>query len=121
MSAEENKAVARHWNEEIMNGRQLEAFDQVLHKDYVNRGGAGSSWAPIIQGVEQAKGYFGELFQRSPDWQVNIEDVIGEGDRVAVRGTFTNQGTPTANFVAFYRFSDGKIVDDWFCTRRLDE
>ena len=35
MSVEENKAVARRWNEEIINGQKLEAFEQVLHKDYV--------------------------------------------------------------------------------------
>jgi predicted SnoaL-like aldol condensation-catalyzing enzyme len=121
MSVEENKAVAKRWNEEIMNGRQLEAFDQVLHPDYVNRSGSDSSWAPAIQGPEEAKRYFGEVFQRSPDWQVSIEDVIGEGDRVAVRGTFTNKGKPVANFISVYRFSDGKIVDDWYCSRRLDE
>ena len=121
MSVEENKAVARRWNEEIMNGRQLEAFDQVLHSDYVNRSGSDRSWAPTIQGPEQAKRYFGEVFQRSPDWQVILEDVIGEGDCVAVRGVFTNKGKPVANFIAFYRFSGGKIVEDWFCTRQLDE
>ena len=121
MSVEENKAVARRWNEEIINGQKLEAFDQVLHKDYVNRSGSDSSWAPIIQGLEQAKRYFGEAFQRSPDWHVVVEDLIGEGDLVAVRGTFTNKGKPTANFIAVYRFSDGKIVDDWYCMTRLDE
>ena len=120
MSVEENKAVARRWNE-ILNGRELEAFDQVLHRDYVNRSGSDSSWAPIIQGLEQAKRYFREAFQRVPDWQVTVEDVIGEGDCVAVRGTFTSKGKPTANFIAFYRFSDGKIVDDWYCSRQLDE
>jgi predicted SnoaL-like aldol condensation-catalyzing enzyme len=121
MSVEKNKAVARRWNQEIMNGRQLEAFDQVLAPNYVNRSGSESSWAPGIQGLEEAKRYFGEAYQRMPDWQVILEDVIGEGDCVAVRGTFTNKGKPTANFIAWYRFSNGKIVDDWFCSRQLDE
>ena len=121
MSVEENKAVARRWNEEVMNGRQLEAFDQVLHKDYVNRSGTESSWATSLQGIEHAKRYFEEAYQRMPDWQVVIEDIIGEGDCVAVRGVFTNKGKPTANFISFYRLSDGKIVDDWYCARQLDQ
>ena len=120
MSVEENKALARRWNDEILNGRKLEAFDQVLHPDYVNHSGSDSSWATTSQGLEQAKRRFGELFQRAPDWQVVLEDLFGEGDCVAVRGTFTNKGKPTANFISVYRFSDGKIVDDWYCSRPLD-
>ena len=120
MSVEENKALARRWNEEIINGRKLEAFDQVLHTDYVNHSGSDSSWATTIQGLEQAKRRFGELFQRAPGWQVVLEDLIGEGDRVVARGTFTNEGK-TANFISVYRFSDGKIVDDWYCSRQLDQ
>jgi hypothetical protein len=116
MSLEENKAVARRWNEEIINGQKLEAFEEVLHKDYVKHSGSESSWATTIQGLEQAKSRFGEMLQRAP-WQVVIEDLIGEGDCVAVRGSFTSNGKPTANFIAFYRL----IVDDWFCSRRLDE
>ena len=121
MSAEENKAVARRWNEEIINGRKLEAFDQVLHPDYVNHSGSDSSWATTSQGLEQAKRRFGEVFQRALGWQVVIEELIGEGDRVVARGTFTNEGNPTANFISVYRFSDGKIVDDWYCSRQLDQ
>ena len=120
MPVEENKAVARRWNE-ILNGKKFEAFDQVLHPDYVNHSGSDSSWAITSQGLEQAKHRFAEVFQRAPGWQVVIEDLIGEGDRVVVRGTFTNEGKPTANFIAIYRFSDGKIVDDWYCMTRLEE
>ena len=64
MSVEENKALARRWNEEIINGRKLEALDQVLHRDYVNRSGSDGLWAPIIQGLGQAKRRFGEEFQK---------------------------------------------------------
>jgi len=55
-----------------------------------------------------------------PGWQVVIEDLIGEGDLVAVRGVYTNKGKPVANFIGFYRFSGGKIVDNWYCSRQLD-
>jgi predicted SnoaL-like aldol condensation-catalyzing enzyme len=121
MSVEENKAVARRWNEEIVNGKKLEAFDQVLHENYTNRSGSDSSWAPTMEGLEPAKSYFGELFQRQPNWQVTLQDVIGEGDTVAVRGIFANDGKTVANWIAFYRFSEGKIVDDWYCSRWLKE
>ena len=121
MSVKENKALARRWNDEILNGRKLEAFDQALHRDYVNRSGSDSSWAPIIQGLEQAKRRFEEAFQRMPGWQVVIDDLIGEGDLVAVRGVFTSESKPVANIIGFYRFSGGKIVENWYCTRQLDQ
>jgi ketosteroid isomerase-like protein len=121
MPVEENKAVARRWNEEIFNGRQLEAFDEVLHQDHTNRGGSDSSWAPTIQGLTQAKTYCMEMFQRDSNLQVSVEDIIGEGDKVAVRGTYYREGKPVGNLIAFYRFSGGKIVDDWPCTRWLKD
>jgi predicted SnoaL-like aldol condensation-catalyzing enzyme len=120
-SVEENKAVVKRWNEEIISGRKLEAFDQVLHPDYFNHSGSDGSWAITSQGLEQAKHRFGEVFQRAPGWQVVIEELIGEGDLVAVRGVYANEGKPVANFIGFYRFSDGKIVDNWYCSRQLDE
>ena len=121
MSVEENKAVVKRWNEEILNGRQFDAFEEVLHRDYVSRSGSDSSWAPTIQGLEQAKSDIGEVFQRMPNLQMVIEDLIGEGDLVAVRGVHTSEGKPVANIIGFYRLSDGKIVDNWWCSRQLDE
>ena len=55
MSVEENKATARRWNEEIINKKRVEAFDEVLHRDYANHSGSDSSWALGIQGREQAR------------------------------------------------------------------
>lgn len=60
-----------------------------------------------------------------PDWNEEAEDVIADGDRVAVR--FTSRGTnlgeflgspPTGNRVeisevAIFRLSDGEIVEQW--------
>jgi hypothetical protein len=66
MSVEENKAVARRWNKEIINGQQLDAFDQVLHKDYVNRSGSDSSWAPTIQGLSRPRAISGRCFKGRP-------------------------------------------------------
>jgi predicted SnoaL-like aldol condensation-catalyzing enzyme len=121
VSTKGNKAVVKRWNEEILNGRQFDAFDQLLHRDYVDRSGSEGSWAPTVQGLEQAKRDIGEVFQRMPDLQMVIEDLIGEGDLVAVRGVFTSEGKPVTNIIGFYRLSDGKIVENWHCSRQLDQ
>ena len=119
MSVEENKAVVMRWNEEILEEGNLEAFDEVLHRDYTNHSGPESSWAPMIQGIEQARHHFGERFQRPSRWKVSVEDIIGEGDKVVIRGVYLQEGKPVGNLIAFYRLSDGRIVDDWFCMRQL--
>ncbi|HEY69382.1 MAG TPA: ester cyclase [Anaerolineae bacterium] len=121
MSVEENKAVVMRWNEEILEEGKLEAFDEVLHRDYTNHSGAESSWAPFIQGIEQAKDHFGERFQRPSRWKVSVEDIIGEGDKVVIRGVYLQEGKPVGNLIAFYRLSEGKIIDDWFCMRQLED
>jgi len=60
-----------------------------------------------------------------PDFIVNIEDIIGEGDKVMVRykNSFTHKGTymgiaPTGKKVSMegisvYRIAGGKIVEAW--------
>jgi predicted SnoaL-like aldol condensation-catalyzing enzyme len=122
MSVEENKAIARRWNEEIISKKRFEAFDEVLHSNYANRSGwSDSSWAPAMQGREQAKQRFQQGLQEHPTWRVSVDDVIGEGDKVAVRMTFFEEEKAVANAIAIYRFSDGKIVDDWACIRQFGQ
>jgi predicted ester cyclase len=67
----------------------------------------------------------GMFIQAFPDIHENTEDVIAEGDRVAVRGYFT--GTHNGEFMnipatgkqinvaymATYRLENGKVVENW--------
>lgn len=67
-----------------------------------------------------------EMFESGfPLYQVKAEDIIEQGDRVAVRALFTgvHQGefngipatgkTVQLQFMAIYRFEGGKIVEHW--------
>ena len=119
MSVNENKAVARRWNEEVATGGKPEAFDEVLDRNYTNYGGSSSPWAVIIQGVEAAKKYFMDMLQKHPTWRVSVDDIIGEGDKVALRLTFLEEKKPVATLICFYRLANGKIVDDWFCSTQV--
>ena len=120
MSVEENKAVAKRWNEKVVTGDDLGVFDELLHEEYVNRGGSQSSWAPKLQGIDEAKAYFAKIHREHPTWRVVVDDIIGEEDRVAARVTFMEEGKPVANAIVFNRFADGKIIDDWYCSRWFD-
>ena len=60
-----------------------------------------------------------------PSYEILVEDMIGEGDRVAVRGTF--QGVQRGSFagisatgrsvraglIIIYRIENGRIVEHW--------
>jgi steroid delta-isomerase-like uncharacterized protein len=66
-----------------------------------------------------------------PDIRYTVEDLIAEGDRVAIRWRWS--GTHRAPFrgipvsqkqvsdsgIAIYRFQDGRIVQTWLETNRL--
>jgi predicted ester cyclase len=113
MSTKGNKDVVRRWN----SGGEFWSLE-LLDKGYVNHGGTKAPWATVIEGLDEAKAAFG---QPDPAFRVTVEDMIAEGDKVAVRMTFHNEGKPSANAMALYRLSEGKIVDDWFCWTPLEK
>ncbi len=121
MSAEENKAIALRWNQ--FTRKELEEIPafvvEMLHPRYVNRSGTASPWAVAIDGIDEAKRAFAELRRTRPTFDVTVEDIVAEGDRVAVRMIFYENGEPSANALAFYRLEDGKIVDDYFVSEAL--
>jgi len=116
MSAEGNKAVVRRWNTEAVSGKRIETCDEVLDKAYVNYSGTESPWAPIARGLDDVKTMLGRI---SPTFEITIDDIIAEGDKVAIRMTFHEEGKPTANGMALYRLRAGKIVEDWGCVAPL--
>lgn len=124
MSVEQNKAVAKRWNEEIFGSRRLEALGEVLAKNYAHHDPSSSSWSPDWQGPEGVKEAAEEYWAEHPEaprWSVSVDDIIGEGDKVAVRLTGYVEGKPTSHTIAIYRFSDGKIVDDWYCSTEIQD
>jgi ketosteroid isomerase-like protein len=113
-TSEENKAVARLWNNEGFNGKRIELADEVFHPNYTMRAGTEGPWSISLQGRDAAKAGFIQIFQQNPTARVTIEDIFGEGDRVALRVTLYREGKPMANGIIIYRFADGKILDDWY-------
>ena len=122
MSAEENKAIARRLFEEVFNRRNLAVADELLtleslnHDDPHEVGRVGS---------EPLKGVVQMLTAAFPDFQMTIEDLIAEGDKVVVRITAsgTHQGAfmgmaPTGKRFTeaqmhLLRVVDGKVTEHW--------
>ena len=127
VSVEENKAIVRRFIEEVWNQHKLDAFDEIVAADYAHHDEPCAD-LPTVQDFRDwiALGYKG-----FPDSSHSIEDVIGERDRVVVRGATSGTHTeqvwhvaPTgrafkSRWVYTVRLSGGKIVEGWMNWDRM--
>jgi steroid delta-isomerase-like uncharacterized protein len=121
MSTEQNKAILRQVYEAAFNQQNLDALDEVIASDSTDH----NLTPEQPPGLEGAKQVFSSFHTAFPDLQVNVEDMIAEGDKVVARLTVrsTHQGefmgiAPTGNQVTFtgidiVRIAAGKIVERW--------
>jgi predicted ester cyclase len=119
--SEENKAIIRQLIEQLFNTGNQEIADGVLAADYVDH----SPSHPGLPGPENLKRAVSEWRVAFPDTRNVIEDIVAEGDWVAVRWTTraTHQDefmgiAATGNQIAvtsfcIFRLSGGKIVESW--------
>lgn len=77
-----NKATARRVFEELFNHRDLDVTDELFAPDYRNHAGGHG-------GPDGMKRLIRELTAAFPDHHTTIEDIVAEGDRVALRVTFS--------------------------------
>jgi predicted ester cyclase len=117
MSPEENKVTVRRFYDEVITQKNLAVLDELMANPYVSHDLPSEREALIrfITGFHSA----------FPDGRISIEQMIAEGDTVALRATF--HGTQTGNFqdipptgraVAvpaqdMYRLIGGKMVEHW--------
>jgi steroid delta-isomerase-like uncharacterized protein len=118
MTLEENKAILRHFIEEIYNQKNVAAYDTFIAPDFHSHMSGGMT-------REQVRQSYSGIFAGLPDLHYEIEDMIAEGDKVAVRLTVT--GTHLGQFWGFPptgkqvkmtaihigRMVDGKFVEHW--------
>ncbi len=117
-----NKALVRRYIDEANNGGDLALVDDLLAPDYVWHGGPPSR--------DALKRFIAWQRASAPDWHITIQDLVAEGDRVAVRATA--QGTRTEEspgvpfphprymeltWIAIYRFQAGRIAEVWVVTQ----
>jgi steroid delta-isomerase-like uncharacterized protein len=120
MGVAENKAIVRRFIDEVLNQGNLETARELLAPDFVLYHPMLPEPAHGADGYKNAIEWFDTVF---PDFQTEIEFLVGEGDMVAsrwrVRATHTGefQGIPATGKrveytgIAEYRLRDGKIVE----------
>ena len=119
MSAE-NKALARRWFEEVWNKGRADAIDEMFASEGIVHGLGEGPMGPA--GFKTFHTAYRSAF---PDVNVHLDDVVAEGDLVALRWTAsgTHRGhlmglaptgrSPRFGGMSFVRVRDGKIVEGW--------
>ena len=120
MSIEENKKAVRRMFEEVMNKGDLQAVDELVADDY--RLNEPPGFPPGKEGLRALANMYRT---GAPDLHMTVEDMIAEGDQVAVRWTATGTQTgemmglpPTGQRLQFraiswLRMKGGRIAEEW--------
>lgn len=121
MSVETNKAAVRRFFEDVLPAGDVDAVDALVGPDFVDHNPTPGQPA----GAEGVRHVVRNLHGAHTDLRVTVDDLVGEGDRVAARWTL--RGTPTgplfgmppsgerveASAFVFFRFAEGKVVERW--------
>ncbi|HXE04548.1 MAG TPA: ester cyclase [Bryobacteraceae bacterium] len=123
MSIDENKRLILEHYESFVSKQDASAVREQLTQDFVDH-----EMPPgIPPGPEGAMQLRAMLHKAFPDFKIEIEDIVAEGDRVAVRAHWTGTHCgplpmlpiPPANRkfaiggMVFWRIREGKIAERW--------
>jgi steroid delta-isomerase-like uncharacterized protein len=120
MTTDDNKALVRRFIDEIFVRGRKEAVDELLADDFVAH-----TWPSTGDPKADLKGAIDRTSKGLADVTFTIEDVIAEGDRVAVRLTAAAtqvgemMGMPPSGKryeigeIHIFRLRDGKVVEHW--------
>jgi len=122
--SEENKALVRRWFEEVWNKGRSDAIDEMLATEGVVHGLSEDAQTPL-NGPPGFKPFHEKFRGAFPDINVAVEDLIAEGDKVAVRcsvrgkhtgdhlGIVASNAPVEFGGIAIVRIKDNKIVEAW--------
>jgi steroid delta-isomerase-like uncharacterized protein len=117
--SEANKALIRAHYDATANAFKPMVIDRQVAPDFIDHGD------PAVTGPDGVKAHIKRLRAAFPDLSITIEDMVAEGDLVAVRGTW--RGTHQGEFkgvppigrriefsgMVFWRVSGGQIRERW--------
>jgi steroid delta-isomerase-like uncharacterized protein len=117
----DNKALAQRWFAEVMNEGNEDTLDEIASPNFVDHDplpGTSADRDGLHDFIKQVRSAF-------PDLEANIDDMLAEGDQIAVRSTF--RGTHEGDFMGipatgkkvevanydFVRIENGQAVEHW--------
>jgi len=122
MSVEQNKALFRRFVAEVFNKGNVSVIDELLAPNFIERETLPPGMPGGREGVKQMTIMFRSSF---PDFNVTIDDLIGEGDKIVARLTWNGtqkgefMGIPASGkrvsfgVIDIIRISEGKFVEHW--------
>lgn len=122
MATDTGEAIVRRWLEEGWTRGNLSVADELIAPDFVVHGAGGQA---VPSGPDGARQLVAAWRTGFPDGRMSIDDLFSEGDKVAIRMTWT--GTHTGSFYGYAatgrpvtvtsigidRIANGKIVEGW--------
>ena len=120
MTTDENKAIVRRFVQEIFVEGRKDTVDELLADDFVAH-----TWPSTGHPKDDLKGAIDRTSKGLADVEFTIDDMIAEGDRVAVR--LTSAATQVGEFMGMaptgkrysigeihvFRVRDGKVTEHW--------
>jgi steroid delta-isomerase-like uncharacterized protein len=123
-----NKEIVLRWAEEVLNQGKVDVVDELFAEDFVWH----MPFSPEpLRGPEAMKQTVAAFLAAFPDFAVDVEEVLAEGDKVALKYTAsgTNDGellgepatgAPAAwPVMHVFTLRDGKVVNDVTVLDRL--
>ena len=119
---EANKALIRDFVQAI-NARCWDRLDELVAPGFVRHSHAAGE--PGVRSRQELKAFLRRELETFPDAKEQVEDLIAEGNKVAVRHSFrgTQRGPlgdhpPTgrvwvSTYLAIYRIEEGRIAEAW--------
>ena len=114
------KTISRRFFEEVLSRGKFELIDELFTADYDAHTPIG-----VFEGLRGAKQFVTGLREAFPDLDVEIEEQIAEGDKVAT--LWKARGTHRGNFgdipatgksmeingITMFRVANGKVLESW--------
>ncbi len=125
MSIADNKALIRRLYEEVINEGNLDMIDDLVSQGFVEHEAVPGVTAT---GPAAPKETFKMFITAFPDLNITPHEMIGEGDKVVVRGTISGthkgefMGMPPTNktfeaqIIDILEIHDGKLTAHWGMT-----
>ena len=120
--SDQHRAIVHRWFEEVWNQGKESTIDELLHPDAVIHG---FPEPDSVTGREGYKAGYRKLHAAFSNIHMTVDDVISEGDTVAVRWTASMHHTgdgfgfpPTGEPVriegmSIVRLRDGRLIEGW--------
>lgn len=113
------KALLAQFGEKILVEKDFSTLNSLMREDYIQHN-------PLVgQGSKGFKEFFEAWFKASPDFKFELKQIVSEGDKVWVYGTYSGTqkgdwlGIPATgkaykfDAVDIFRVQDGKLAEHW--------